>query len=459
MWKPKRKVRCVARIGWHGERFVLPDRTFGPGGETVVLQTERPPKFTVAGTLAEWQELVAKPAIGNSRLAFGTAASFAGPLLEPMGQESGGFNFQGASSIGKTSTLRAAKSVWGCPLGSWRTTDNGAEGLAAGASDTLLLLDEVSQADGRVVDNMAYMLGNGTGKSRAGRNGEARAVASWRILFLSTGELSLSDKIAETGKHARAGQSVRVIDIPADAGKGLGVFDTLHGFRSGAALADQLRRAGEAHSGHAARAFLEQITRDLAETVEALRGYMAKWLTANTPPGADGQVGRVAARFALVAAAGELATALGILPWPEGEASDAAARCFSDWLAARGGDGPEEIAAGLRQVRSFLEMHGASRFEEAWAVDSQARTINRAGFRRKEFEGQGDNWEYFVLPQAWRGELCKSCDPAAIAKAMIVKGWMTAPEADHVTRTIRVPGVGKTRLYCINSSFLEGEKE
>ena len=84
------------------------------------------------------------------------------------------------------------------------------------------------------------------------------------------------------------------------------------------------------------------------------------------PPQADGQVGRVAARFALVAAAGELATALEILPWPQGEASFAAARCFDDWLAARGGHGPEEITEGIRRVRSFLEMHGSSRFEAAW---------------------------------------------------------------------------------------------
>ena len=213
---------------------------------------------------------------------------------------------------------------------------------------------------------MAYMLGNGTGKDRATRNGGAREVATWRILFLSTGELSLADKIAESGKRARAGQSVRVIDIPADAGQGLGIFDTLHGFASGAALADHLRRSGEAHSGHAARAFLEQITEDPAATVETLREYMARWLAATVPSQADGQVGRVAARFALVAAAGELATALDILPWPEGEASAAATRCFADWLAARGGNGPEEIAAGLRQVRSFLEMHGSSRFKAAW---------------------------------------------------------------------------------------------
>jgi uncharacterized protein (DUF927 family) len=412
--------------------------------------------------LVEWKELVAAPAAGNSRLAFAISASFAGPLLHPLGQESGGFHFKGGSSIGKTSILHAARSTWGCALGSWRTTDNAAEGMAAGACDTLHLLDEVSQADGRAVDAMAYMLGNGTGKGRASRSGAAREVATWRILFLSTGELSLADKIAETGKRARAGQEVRVIDIPADAGRGHGVFDTLHGFRSGAALADQLRHAAEAHSGHAARAFLEELTRDLAETAEATRAYMAAWLAQQVPDGADGQVGRVATRFALVAAAGELATEVGILPWPVGEASDAAMRCFRDWLAARGDTGPEEVATGLRQVRSFLELHGSSRFEEPWSrnvggssVDHERRAINRAGFRRQD---QDNNWEYFVLPQAWRGELCKSFDAATLAKAMIAKGWMRPGEDENLALRTRVPGVGNVRLYCITSSFLAGEE-
>ena len=60
------------------------------------------------------------------------------------------------------------------------------------------------------------------------------------------------------------------------------------------------------------------------------------------------------------------ASALGVLPWAQGEAEQAAARCFADWLQHRGGTVPAEIAAGMRQVRLFLEQHGSSRFELAW---------------------------------------------------------------------------------------------
>jgi hypothetical protein len=74
------------------------------------------------------------------------------------------------------------------------------------------------------------------------------------------------------------------------------------------------------------------------------RGRPGRLDRGHLPKGADGQVSRVARRFGLVAAAGELATGLGVLPWPEGEAERAAARCFGDWLRARGGAGPASCA-------------------------------------------------------------------------------------------------------------------
>ena len=102
------------------------------------------------------------------------------------------------------------------------------------------------------------------------------------------------------------------------------------------------------------------------------------------PPGASGQVERVGARFALVGAAGELATQAGLTGWPAGEAEWAAKACFDAWLASRGGIGNGEVMSMLRAVRRFLEAHGEGRF--TWwhraADDHNAKTLNRAGFRR-----------------------------------------------------------------------------
>ena len=47
--------------------------------------------------------------------------------------------------------------------------------------------------------------------------------ASWCV---STGEVSIASKVEEDrNRRARAGQEVRILDIPADAGQGYGAFD------------------------------------------------------------------------------------------------------------------------------------------------------------------------------------------------------------------------------------------
>ncbi|WP_191059150.1 DUF927 domain-containing protein [Geminicoccus harenae] len=454
-WPCSRRMRCVERLGWHGPIFVLPDATFGPAADETVAQLPGgPPPFAVKGSLDGWKQEIAQLARGNDRLVFGISAALAGPLLHLAGEDSGGFNLKGGSSTGKTTVLRCAATVWGFPVHSWRVTGNGIEAVAAAANDTALIMDELGQVDGRDADAIGYLLGNGTGKTRARRDGTARPTASWRLIFLSSGEIGLADKIGETGRRARAGQLVRMVDIPADAGAGMGAFQDLHGHETPAAFADALRLAAEEHTGHAGRAFIAELTKkDPATLAETIREADAIWNAKHVPNGCDGQVRRVAGRFALVATAGELAAELGILPWPKGHAAKAAARCFQDWLVDRGGTDPYEIKAGLAQVRAFLEAHGTSRFEPAWETPNERPIINRVGFRKLE----DGTWTYLVLPEAWRSEVCKGFDPAMIARAMRERKWLRPGDGKNLSVQARVPGVGKIRVLQIEATFLEGD--
>ncbi|MCM3778044.1 hypothetical protein, partial [Fictibacillus phosphorivorans] len=121
------------------------------------------------------------------------------------------------------------------------------------------------------------------------------------------------------------------------------------------------------------------------------------------PKDAAGQVSRVTRRFALVASAGELASHFGLTGWQQGEATNAASKCFMAWLDTFGGTGNREERAMLDQVRAFFEAHGASRFA---TLDTQfpnvdQRTINRAGFVRTTADGVR---EFMVLPEAFKRE-------------------------------------------------------
>jgi putative DNA primase/helicase len=64
-----------------------------------------------------------------------------------------------------------------------------------------------------------------------------------------------------------------------------------------------------------------------------------------------------------IAAAGELATALEIVPWRAGEARDATALALWQWIDGRGGTEPAEVRQAIEQVRLFIEQHGESRFD------------------------------------------------------------------------------------------------
>ena len=340
---PAEHVNCTPRLGWHGPNYVFPDRTLGPTDEPVVYQGEGASVPTIGqrGSLADWQRDIAALCAGNSRLAFALCCAFAGPVLRLVNLESGGFHYLGESSSGKTTALRVAGSVYGGPsfLQRWRATDNALEAIAAQHSDLLLILDELAQVDPRTAGEVAYMLANEMSKARSTRSGHARPRLQWRMLFLSAGEIGLAAHMAEGGKRSRAGQEARLADIPADAGAGLGIFEQLHGYASGADLARHLGKACDRVHGAVGQqwiAWLVDHRDDVRDRVRSLAaGMLAQWL----PAGAGGQAQRVGERFAVVAAAGELAAGAGLLGWGEGEATQATKRCFDAWLAARGGHG------------------------------------------------------------------------------------------------------------------------
>jgi uncharacterized protein (DUF927 family) len=228
--QPARLLKCVKSIGWHEGVYVLPDACYGQGEELVLRSSMPDTLFKVKGDLAEWRERVGRFCQGNSRLVLACSAAVAAVLLKICGFESGGFHLMGNSSTGKSTALLVAGSVCGGGgqqgfVRRWRATDNALEQVAQAHNDNLLCLDEIGQLAPKAVSEVAYMLANEHGKARATKDGAMRAVAEWRLLFLSSGEISLEQKVQEDGRRYMAGQAVRIITLPADAGAGLGLFE------------------------------------------------------------------------------------------------------------------------------------------------------------------------------------------------------------------------------------------
>jgi putative DNA primase/helicase len=446
---PKRRIQCALQVGWCGDSFVLPDAVIGPRAADVIFQSgERGhEEHTQAGTLEGWREGIAAKAEGNPLLMLAISASFAGPLLQRCNSEGGGFHVVGDSSTGKTTLIEAACATWGGPgfKRSWRATANGMEGAAAMFNDCLLALDEISECDPKEVGAIVYALGNGRGKQRASRSGNARGVTRWRCFVMSSGERTIATTMQEGGQRAKAGQAMRLMDIPV--AQTYGAWDALHGASSPAAFSDAIKRAAAQQYGKAGRAFLEKLTFDTSDLCAMLEEVKAAPMFATD--GTEGQDKRAAARFALIGLAGELATDYGLTGWATGAAGEAAAHGFKLWQSMRG-KGNDERRQILQRVSSFIERHGDGRFSDADAAnDVQIR--ERAGWWRDTNGRREYLFNTDGMHEATKGiDFKRALDVLQEAKALTTLG--TNGERSKPCRI----GRRVVKLYAINAERLAG---
>jgi uncharacterized protein (DUF927 family) len=466
--QPSERALCTTTVGWHGNVFVLPKEAFGQNRERIILQSRNPTNvaaFEEKGTLAEWQQHVGGLCVGNSRLVLAICTALAGPLLKPLEEENGGFHLRGASSRGKTKALKVAASVWGSAglMKTWRATSNGLEGVALQHNDTVLLLDELGQCRGHDAAEAVYMLANGEGRARATTSGAPRQASRWRLLFLSTGEVDLASHIATDGQTIRAGQEVRFLDVPADGGQNMGLFENLHGVPSPSEFATAIDERTNRYYGTLGPALLRHLTTD--EGLESFRTTVIArrdaFVQSCVPAGADGQVGRAARRFGLLAGVGEAAIAAGLFPWPQGEAERAIRQCFEAWLQERGGAGAMEERRAIEQVRRILERDGDGRFDplgstEDVDMDGTQDVRNRLGFKKRDSKNR---WEYWVLPEMYKDEFCHGFDQRLVTRVLADRGYLKVGNDGKSQVPKLLPNMGSKRVYVILPTIFADPEE
>ncbi len=389
--EPHARVRTVIKTGWFNDCFVLPNKTIGEDKtqERVMLQSDESLNtFKSSGKLEDWQANISSYCIGNSRLLLSVSLAFASPLLGVLDVEQGGVNLKGNSSTGKSTALKVACSVMSEPnkyRKQWKATVNGIEATASNHNHLMLALDEMGQMDAKQLGETAYMLSNGQGKQRANKSGGTSILRDWKLMILSTGELSIKEAIESIGGKAKAGQQVRMIDINADVK--YGIYEELHGFNGGAELSEHLNTKSLEYHGTAFEVFLNKLVlnkdKGVKPVFDSIKGKFIEVLPKDIE--VDGQVKRIANRFALIATAGELATKWGVTAWQENNALDACITCFKDCIDDRGGYGSQEEREMLEQVRDEISKNRKNNFLDWEKAKKDSAMIN-------EF------WGYFVNP-------------------------------------------------------------
>lgn len=455
----EKSARSVTKTGWtrQGQYVMQSGEVLGQSANDPIFYQGVVAKNQIVGSIEDWHDSVGKLARGNSRLMFSICAAFAAPILSLCGEQGGGFHFRGASSVGKTTALKVAASVFGSAVNSWRATSNGLEGVASAHNDSLLLLDEVNQCSPFEVGETAYMLANGVGKLRANRNGAARKSAEWRTLFLSSGEQDLESILAGVKKKTMAGMEVRMLSIPADAGADMGLFECMHDCKTPGALAEDITDATTKARGAVGMAWLEFLADDFIheDAKRALARSIDYW-TAELSDGADGgQVRRAARRFATVLVAGTTACALNLTGWAKDDVICSIAKCFTDWKENYQSDGGQsrEQQQILDQVTAFLQTNSVTRFQSMTPGWNPQLIRDRAGFSR-----ESDEWvEFLVFPEVFKTELARGHDHKDVAKVLENAGILKRFSDKYLTTKVVLPDLGRQRVYVLTLGSDEGK--
>jgi len=460
--------------------FVLLNK-FRYGSNQFTFQTDCDNNlFQKKGCCYSWIKNIGVYAGGNSRLCLACCVAFSSIFYEFMKWDSKGFHLVGSSSSGKTTALKVALSIFGeyeSQLLTWQTSTTALENRAVEMNNTGLFLDELSQADPSKLKGVAYMLSQGKGNDR-GRPDRAgnRERLTWKANPLSTGEEDQEAIFKKINVDVKTGELLRFLNIEADAGAGLGIFDVLpekyhkgsyEGLRDdekASAYSDDLIKAINENYGVIGVAFIKRFVDEINTRGDSFKkeiedkvnqGLNIFLCTLNTN---SGQIIRVAKDFVRMGIIGEYATEWGFTGWEVGEATNAARRCFENWLAKWGTLGSREEMTILDSIRATIQKDKAQ-FAELTPTTKKYSTFSELDPPRdkKGSYYKNDNQEeVYVFTGAELLEMSPNKNMTVVIAALKAKGCLLDGE---VGKTAKKLYINKNRYSCyvITSKLFEEE--
>ena len=369
--RPDNRLIGKRSTGWTGEDycFVLPDNVIGDNEGKYYYQggIQKANIYEVKGNLEAWRTKIALPIVPYPLLCLGVLLGFAPPLLDCLGLDTCGIHLWGESSNGKTTTARIGASGWGnCTKGtngnnrivSWNATATGFEVQAALHSSSLLVLDEMGEAEKEDIIKTVYALSDSKGKTRGQADITLRASQTWKLLACSTGEFNIKGHIGLT-RNLPTGVLMRLLEIPVDTGDGCGVLEGMTDKKDRQAFMNQLDAALRANYGVACRPYLEYLTELLKkpEELQALRDAHSEITNQFSQDGTN-QHSSAAKVFAALALGGMIATQQGLTGWPENHALAVAQKAFNRWRVGFG-EGVKEQSTFIEHLEGWLSHNGA----------------------------------------------------------------------------------------------------
>ncbi|EKQ2082960.1 DUF927 domain-containing protein [Salmonella enterica] len=418
---PAKEWGISHRAGWFRGAYIMPD------GE-VIGEPENPIMFnggsaaasgyTVSGTPESWRDSVARLAGGNPMMMLGVAASLAAPLIGLVNADGFGGHLFDNSTAGKTTTADIAASVWGYPdllRLTWYGTALGIANEAEAHNDSLLPMDEIGQGtSAKDVATSAYTLFNGAGKLQGAKEGGNRELRRWRTVAISTGEKDVETFLAEEGIRAKAGQLVRLLNIPMEKST------VHHEHRDGEHHAKALKAAYTENYGATGREWVKWLASHQQEAKDAVKAARERW-DGLIPENYGDQVKRVADRFAILEAA--LIAGQYLTGWSEQASRDAIQHCFNAWVGEFG-TGSKEHQQIIAQCEAFLNRFGFSRYLPYPDTDPRDLPIKDLAGYRVDGKREDDLSKFYTYPAIFEEEISAGFNPVAFGKALAIAGML-----------------------------------
>ena len=179
-------------------------------------------KFNIRpnGSMKMWMEMFEEQVKGCTPLELAVVLGCAAPIVSYLEGSHTDLKTQfvalnGQSSSGKTTAAMLALSVAGAPsstknglLKSWNATINSMMSMLDGVNGIPVCFDELSQTRSTDLTALLYSLAEGKQKDRSTKEGGLRESAHWSTVILSTGELSIFNRLANN-----LGLRVRILEF------------------------------------------------------------------------------------------------------------------------------------------------------------------------------------------------------------------------------------------------------
>lgn len=413
------------RAGWFEGAYLMPNGDVIGVSETPVMfcgGSAASDAYCVKGTAESWRDNVAVLAKGNPFQMLAAATALSAPMVGIVGADGFGIHLYADSTAGKTTAEDFGSSLYGLPERqrlTWYGTALGIANEAEAHNDGLLCLDEIGQGTKpHDVYTSAYTLFNGKGKLQGDKSGGNRVIRYWKTVVISTGETSVESYLMTTNIRIKAGQLVRLLNIPVTHP------EELHGYQNAKEHADALKDAWTENHGAAGREWIKYLAAHHDEARQAYKAAKERWVSL-IPASYGEQVFRVSDRFAVLEAA--LITGSFITGWSEQDCRDALQHAFNVWVAEFG-TGNKEREQIIDQATAFLVANSVSRFIPVGFDElSQLNVHNIAGYTDKGDYEAGGKVKFYVLPATFKYEIAKHFDANKVASVLHDAGMLKRP--------------------------------